>query len=159
MKRVCSVSGSCIKRKYQMAQPICGTWVRGLAQMGFGHHDQSILMPASPVKWPRYFGNRFARTKTDENTGRSFPLRDRGKDGLPLFKWADIDVAPRSHVEKGVQGERRQIANDCFALAMKIDHYNATHPNEDPMQTSFNFEEDIEEMKITRGIDDDDKAA
>jgi hypothetical protein len=73
--------------------------------------------------------------------------------GLPLFKWADIDVAPRNHVEKGIQGERRSIVNDCFALAMKRDHYNATHPHEEPLQVIFNFEEDIEEMKIAKGLD------
>jgi hypothetical protein len=68
---------------------------------------------------------------------------------------ADIDVAPRAHVEKGIQGERRQIANDRFALAMKVDHYNATHPDEEPLQMVFNFEEDIEEMKIAKGLDDE----
>ncbi len=75
-----------------------------------------------------------------------------------MFKWADIDLAPRAHVEKGIQGERRSIANDCFALAMKIDHYNAEHPSEEPLQGVFNFEEDIQEMKIAKGLDDD-KAA
>jgi len=77
---------------------------------------------------------------------------------LPLFKWADIDVAPRSHVEKGVKGDRRQIANNCFALAMKVDHYSAAHPAEEPVQVVFNFEEDVEEMKIAKGIEDDDTA-
>ncbi len=48
--------------------------------------------------------------------------------------------------------------NDCFALAMKVDHYNAAHPKEEPLQVIFNFEEDIEEMKITKGIEDDDAA-
>lgn len=101
------------------------------------------------------------RTDKDGRKYRAFiPAREKGKDGLPLFKWADIDVAPRSHVEKGIQGERRQIANDCFALAMKVDHYNATHPGEEPLQVPFNFEEDIEEMKIAKGIEDDrDEAA
>jgi hypothetical protein len=42
---------------------------------------------------------------------------------------------------------------------MKIEHYNAAHPDDDPLQTSFNFEEDIEEMKIARGLDEDDEAA
>jgi hypothetical protein len=99
------------------------------------------------------------RTDKDGRQYRAFiPAKTKGKDGLPLFKWADIDVAPRSHVEKGIQGERRSIANDCFALAMKVDHYNAMHPKEDPLQVVFNFEEDIEEMKIAKGIDDD-KAA
>ena len=101
------------------------------------------------------------QTRTDK-AGRQYrafiPAKSKGKDGLPLFKWADIDVAPRSHVEKGVQFERRQIASDCFALAMKVEHYNATHPKDEPLQVVFNFEEDIEEMKIAKGIDDD-KAA
>jgi hypothetical protein len=95
------------------------------------------------------------QTRIDED-GREYrafiPARTSGKDGLPLFKWADIDVAPRSHVEKGIQGERRSIANDCFALAMKIDHYNASHPKENPLQAVFKFDEDIEEMKIAKGI-------
>lgn len=80
------------------------------------------------------------------------PARTKGKDGLPLFKWADIDVAPRSHVQKGIQGETRQIVNDCFALAMKIGRYNAAHPKEEPLQAVFAFEEDIEEMKAARGV-------
>jgi len=96
------------------------------------------------------------RVDKDGRKYRAFiPAKTRGGDGLPLFKWADIDVAPRDHVEKGIQGERRQIANDCFALAMKVDHYNAIHPDEEPLQVPFNFEEDIEEMKIARGIDDE----
>lgn len=100
------------------------------------------------------------RTDKDGRQYRAFiPARDKGKDGLPLFKWADIDVAPRAHVEKGVQGERRQIANDCFALAMKLDHYNAIHPDDEPLQVIFNFEEDVAEMKIAKGINEDDEAA
>jgi hypothetical protein len=94
------------------------------------------------------------RTDKDGRKYRAFiPAAGKGRDGLPLFKWADIDVAPRTHVEKGIQGERRQIANDCFALAMKVDHYNAAHPGEEPLQIVFNFEEDIEEMKIAKGLD------
>ena len=100
------------------------------------------------------------RIDKDGRKYRAFiPARERGKDGLPLFKWADIDVAPRNHVEKGVQGERRQIANDCFALAMKVEHYNAAHPDEDPLQIPFNFEEDIEEMKMAKRLEEDGQAA
>jgi hypothetical protein len=96
------------------------------------------------------------RKDDDGRIYRAFiPAKEKGSDGLPLFRWADIDVAPRSHVEKGAQGERRQIANDCFALAMKVDHYNAAHPEQEPLQIVFNFEEDIEEMKIAKGLDDE----
>ena len=37
---------------------------------------------------------------------------------------------------------------------MKVDHYNATHPKEEPIQVIFNFDEDIEEMKIAKGIEE-----
>src|SRR5260370_16201268 len=53
---------------------------------------------------------------------------------------------------------RRSIANDCFALAMKRDHYNAIHPDEAPLQVVFNFEEDIEEMKIAKSLDGEEAA-
>ena len=99
------------------------------------------------------------RTDKDGREYRAFiPAKTKGSDGLPLFKWADIDVAPRAHVEKGIQGERRQIANDCFALAMKVDHYNAVHPKDEPLQVIFNFEEDVVEMKIAKGLDNDEAA-
>jgi hypothetical protein len=94
------------------------------------------------------------RTDKDGREYRAFiPAKAKDKGGLPLFKWADIDVAPRSHVEKGVQGERRSIAANCFALAMKRDHYNAAHPKEKPLLVILNFEEDVEEMKIAKGLD------
>jgi hypothetical protein len=100
------------------------------------------------------------RVDKDGRRYRAFiPAKTKGKDGLPLFRWADIDDAPRTHVEKGVQYERQQIVSDCYALAMKIDHYNAAHPTEEPIQTVFDFGDDIEELKIANGIRRDDDAA
>ena len=101
-------------------------------------------------------------TRTDKKGRRyraNLPVRTRGQGGLPLFVWGDIDDAPRPHVEKSVQQGRRSIANDCYALAMKIDHYNDAHPSEEPLPSLFDFAEDIEEMKIEAGLDEDDKAA
>lgn len=83
------------------------------------------------------------------------PVRTKPKDGPPLFMWADIDDAPHNHVVKSVQQERRSIASDCYALAMKADHYNDAHPDREPIQVHFNFEEDVEEAKIARGLLDD----
>ncbi len=102
------------------------------------------------------------QTRTD-GKGRRYraliPVRKRGPGGVPLFEWADIDDAPRTHVEKSVQQERRSIASDCFALAMKVDHYNDMHPEEEPLQIIFDFTDDVAEEKFAKGIDDDDKAA
>ena len=101
-------------------------------------------------------------TRTDKRGRRyraNVPVRTGGKNGLPLFKWGDIDDAPRSHVEKSIQQERRSIANDCYALAMKIDHYNDAHPAEEAFPSLFDFTDDVEEMKIEAGLDEDDEAA
>jgi hypothetical protein len=101
--------------------------------------------------------------KRTDKAGREYraniPVRLRAKDGQSLFEWADIDDAPRLHVEKSVQQERRSIASDCYALVMKVEHYNEVHPDEEPIQIVMNFEDDVEEMKIMRGLGDEEEAA
>lgn len=100
--------------------------------------------------------------KRVDSKGREYraniPVRTKRKDGPPLFVWADIDDAPHSHVVKSIQQERRSIASDCYALVMKADHYNDAHPDRDPIQIHLNFEEDVEEAKIARGLLDDEAA-
>lgn len=97
--------------------------------------------------------------KRTDKAGREYraniPVRLRAKDGQSLFEWADIDDAPRLHVEKSVQQERRSIASDCYALVMKVEHYNEAHPDEEPIEIVMNFEDDVEEMKIMRGLGDE----
>lgn len=100
-------------------------------------------------------------TRTDK-AGRRYraniPVRKKGPNGLPLFVWADIDDAPRPHVEKSLQQERRSIASDCYALIMKRDHYNEAHPDEEPIQIIIDFTDDVDEMKIANGLDDEEAA-
>jgi len=102
------------------------------------------------------------QTRTDSK-GRNYrafiPVRKRGSGGTPLFEWGDIDASPRAHVEKSLQQERRSISSDCFALAMKQDHYNDEHPDEEPLQIVFDFTDDIAEEKIARGLNNGDEAA
>ncbi len=99
--------------------------------------------------------------KRTDKAGREYraniPVRSKAKTGETLFEWDDIDEAPRLHVEKSVQQERRLIASDCYALVMKVDHYNEAHPNEDDIQIIMDFEEDIEEMKVANGLTDGDE--
>lgn len=125
------------------------------------------LWAPRPVDLSTSLANDLAQALREEKridkAGREYraniPVRLRAKDGTSLFEWADIDDAPRLHVEKSVQQERRSIASDCFALVMKVDHYNEAHPEEEPLQLIMNFEDDIEEMKIMRGVGDDEEAA
>lgn len=101
--------------------------------------------------------------KRKDKSGREYraniPVRSRAKDGTTLFQWADIDDAPRLHVEKNVQQERRSVASDLYALMMKVEHYNGTHPDEEPIQLILQFDDDIAEMKVANGLDDEDEAA
>lgn len=61
--------------------------------------------------------------KRVDKKGREYraniPVRLRSTDGASLFEWGDIDDAPRPHVEKSVQQERRSITSDCYALLMR----------------------------------------
>ena len=100
--------------------------------------------------------------KRTDKSGREFraniPVRQKVKTGETLWKWADIDEAPHFHMEKSVQQERRSIANNCYSLVMKVEHYNEAHPSEEEIQVVMDFEEDIEEMKIASGLSDDEAA-
>ena len=118
------------------------------------------LWAPRPMDLHRSLANDLAQALREEKrideSGREYraniPVRQRAKDGAPLFEWADIDDAPRLHVEKSVQQERRSIASDCYALLMKVEHYNEAHPSEEPIQLILDFEEDVEEMKIADGL-------
>lgn len=101
------------------------------------------------------------RTRTDGKNRRYrsiIPVRKRGPNGAPLFEWGDIDDAPHAHVEKSVQQERRSIVSDCYALAMKVEHYNDTRSSQEQLKIVLNFEDDVAEMKIANGVEDDDAA-
>lgn len=128
--------------------------------------EQELWVPR-PIDLNTSLANDLAQAlreeKRTDKSGREYraniPVRSRAKDGTTLFEWADIDDAPRLHVEKNVQQERRSVASDLYALMMKVDHYNAAHPDEDPIQLILQFDDDIAEMKIANGLDDEAEAA
>ncbi|MCZ0963909.1 hypothetical protein [Paracoccus benzoatiresistens] len=119
-----------------------------------------------PVDLSTSLANDLAQALREEKRvdakGREYraniPVRRRASDGMSLFEWADIDDAPRMHVEKSVQQERRSIASDCYALAMKVEHYNDLHPREEPLLLVLDFTDDVNEMRVARGLLDDDAA-
>ena len=120
-----------------------------------------------PIDLNRSLANDLAQALREEKrtdvSGREYraniSVRQKANDGATLFQWADIDDAPRLHVEKSVQQERRSIASDCYALLMKVEHYNDTHEDEEPLQLVLDFEDDVEEMKIADGLGEDEEAA
>jgi hypothetical protein len=76
------------------------------------------------------------------------------REGRQLSLWADIDTAPRGHMEKAFQQRRRQIVDDCHQLRLDVDHYNSAHPEEEQLDLPLNFEDDVREIMVAEGIED-----
>jgi len=76
------------------------------------------------------------------------------KDGKQLSFWADIDTAPRGHMEKAFQQRRRQIVNDSYHLRIDVDHFNSVYPDDPQLPLVLDFTDDVREMMIAEGLDD-----
>ena len=81
------------------------------------------------------------------------------KNGRQMSFWADIDTAPRKHMEKAFAQRRRQIVGDGYQLRSDVDHYNDAHPAEPKIQLILDFTDDVEEMMVAKGIADEAQAA
>lgn len=69
------------------------------------------------------------------------------KNGKQLNFWADIDKAPRGHMELAFSQRRRQIVGDCHQLKIDVDHYNNFNSTGLPIQMVFDFTEDLAEIE------------
>jgi hypothetical protein len=99
---------------------------------------------------------RFARNIEPTRMGRRYRTKHAvriTRGGVQYSLWADIDAAPRSHMERAFAQRRQQIVGDCFQLRTDVDVYNDNHPDALPLQLVLDFTRDVEEMKP------DDKAA
>lgn len=81
------------------------------------------------------------------------------QNGRQRSFWADIDTAPRAHMEKAFAQRRRQIVGDSYQLRLDVDHYNDSHPEEPKIQLILDFTDDVEERIVAEGIGDKDEAA
>lgn len=87
--------------------------------------------------------------RTDEY-GRRYRARHSArveKNGKQLSFWADIDKAPRAHMELAFSQRRRQIVGDCHQLNVDVDHFNNLTSTELPIQMVFDFTEDLAEIE------------
>lgn len=75
---------------------------------------------------------------------------EKGRQGA---LWGDIDTSPRAHVVKNVGQRRRQVVGDCVQLRVDVDHYNAAHPGEEPLQLLLDFTDDVAEALVAAGVD------
>lgn len=89
-----------------------------------------------------------------DSRGRRYRARHsiRINDGaVQISLWADIDTAPRSHMEKAFAQRRKQIVGDCHHLKVDVDHYNDAHTGERPIQMVLDFTDDVAEIQAMEG--------
>ena len=68
------------------------------------------------------------------------------KDGSQLVLWADIRTASHEHMEIAFKQRRHQIVGDCRQLKQDVDSYNENRRPQRPIQISFNFTRDLQEI-------------
>lgn len=67
--------------------------------------------------------------------------------GVQTALWAELENAPRDHMEKAFAQRRKQIVGDCLQLKTDIDVYNDAHSGAEPIQTELNFTDDVADLQ------------
>lgn len=67
--------------------------------------------------------------------------------GVQYGFWADIDSAPRDHIEKAFGQRRKQIVDDCYQLKVDADSYNYNRGEGRPIQIVLDFTQDVAELQ------------
>lgn len=123
-----------------------------------------LPLPTSPIeKMAREF-SRAARAETryDKATGRPYRVNHMFTNDTGQRLWLDIDgEAPRHKMDLSLTLRRNQIVDDAYHLDADQEHWNTIHPEEEPIQKSFDFTEDVAERKAQDepGQNEDDEAA
>jgi hypothetical protein len=72
-------------------------------------------------------------------------------NGVQFTLWADLNTAPRDHMEKAFAQRRGQIVDDCHQLKIDVDCYNDAHSNDERIQLVLDFTMDIMEIEAANG--------
>lgn len=74
------------------------------------------------------------------------------REGKQLMLWADIRTAPQGHMEIAFQQRRQQVVGDCRQLKVDVDSYNENRNPLRPIQMSFDFTVDLEELAAVTAL-------
>lgn len=113
--------------------------------------------PRSVVKLCREaLADSLRQEKRLDKAGRYYranhPVRTSA-GGVQLTLWADIDTAPRVHMEQSFAQRRRSIVDDCFQVKQDVDHYNEYRAEGRPIQMILDFSDDVAELEALRSED------
>jgi hypothetical protein len=68
------------------------------------------------------------------------------RQGVLSTVWDDLRTAPRTHMALSFQQHRRKIVGECRELDTARLSWNDLHPQEAPLQISFDFTIDLAEL-------------
>ena len=74
------------------------------------------------------------------------PFKKEG--GEQAYFWGDIRDRQRGFMETALQHRRSSIVGDCRQLKVDTDSFNQNYNDGEPIQLSFDFTYDIEEMEL-----------
>ena len=69
------------------------------------------------------------------------------RDGKQASLWADMDTAPRQHMERAFAQRRQQIVGDCLQLKIDVDVYNDRDSSVAPIPLVLDFTDDVDEAQ------------
>ncbi len=72
--------------------------------------------------------------------------------GIQLSFWADIDTAPRVHMEKAFFQRRRNIVGGCYQLKTDVDYFNGKYSSNEPINLVLDFTMDVKEIEVMNGF-------
>jgi hypothetical protein len=112
------------------------------------------IWQAQPSHLINQCAEQLARAMRDEYTidpqGRTVRAKHAARieqDGEQLVLWADIRTASREHMQIAFPQRRHQIVGDCRQLKADVDSYNDNRAPDAPIQMTFDFTADIEELE------------
>lgn len=129
-----------------------------LRDVGAWALKEKLWEPRASDVYARFAGDMADALREEYRTDRA-GRRYRAKhavrqtlNGKQMSFWADIDLAPKSHMEKAFGQRRRQVVGDCHQLRLDVDHYNSVHEESAPYNLVLDFTDDVEEMLVANGI-------
>ena len=119
-----------------------------MAEWAVSHDRYQLTRGMAVTQCREHIARAMRLEHVRDNKGRSvrryYAARLR-RDGKQMTLWADWD-ADRSFMEVAVANRRNQILGECRQLKTDLDSYNDRHALEIPIQASFDFTVDLEEL-------------
>ena len=75
-------------------------------------------------------------------------------NGTQLTFWIDIDNTERRLIHRSLIQRREQMVGDAVQLSFDAEHWNTSHPKEEPIEIPLDFGPDVEWRRNAKNEDD-----